>query len=484
MTVTWVDRIRSFDTERHGRAAGLALSGVLLVLTCGAVGVSTDTAHALGGVGLTVAAALCLVGVRILGREGAGEHPVARPALFGARIVVNVLMVLVNPIFGFYVWTAYFDIHWLLRGRWRGVGIPLVAAPVASSQVGGWPVSGDAMWAVFVVVWLGNTGIAGLINGFAWADEARGRRRAELVAELTEANRRLSETLRENAALQEQLVIGAREAGVDDERRRMAREIHDTLAQGLAGIITQLQAAEGTLPGDDRSATHIETALALARDSLAEARRSVQALRPEALGAGWPTRSTRRPAARWWHDGHPEVRVTGDIRSLHADLEVALLRVAQEALANAAHHAHPSRVAVTLSYLDDEVALDVVDDGVGFDPASVSGSTPADGSGYGLTAMRQRVAERGGTLEVESEPGGGTALSARVPLAVGCRAPPRRAHGDPGVTGAIRVLVVDDHPVVRDGLCGMFGSDPDFEVVGQAGDGAAGVAMATTWCPT
>ena len=92
--------------------------------------------------------------------------------------------------------------------------------------------------------------------------------------------------------------------------------------------------------------------------------------------------------------------------------------MAQEALANAAHHAHPSRVAITLSYLDDEVALDVVDDGVGFDPASVSTSTPPDGSGYGLTAMRQRVSERGGTLEVESEPGGGTAVSVRVPLTV------------------------------------------------------------------
>ena len=419
MTVRWVDRIRSFESERHGRAAGLALTGVLLVLTCVAVGVSSDTAHALGGVGLTVAAGLCLNGVRILGREGAGEHPVLRPALFGARVVVNALMVLVDPIFGFYVWTAYFDVHWLLRGRWRAVGVPLVAAPVASSQVGGWPVSGDAMWAVFVVVWLGNTCIAGLINGAAWADEAKGRRRAELVGELTEANRRLSETLRENAALQEQLVIGAREAGVDDERRRMAREIHDTLAQGLAGIITQLQAAEGTLPVDDRSATHIETALALARDSLAEARRSVQALRPEALLRGRLADALAEAARRSLVATTviPEVRVTGDIRSLDADLEVALLRVAQEALANAAHHARPGRVAVTLSYLDDEVVLDVVDDGVGFDPASVSTSTPPDGSGYGLTAMRQRVAERGGTLEVESEPGAGTALSARVPLA-------------------------------------------------------------------
>jgi signal transduction histidine kinase len=421
VTVSWVDRIRSFETERHERSAGLALTGVLLVLTCVAVGVSTDTAHALGGVALTVAAGLCLAGVRNLSREGAGEHPVVRPALFGARIAVNALMVLVDPVFGFYAWTAYFDIHWLLRGRWRAAGIPLVAAPVASSQVGGWPVSGQASWAVFIVVWLVNTGIAGLINWFAYADDVRGQRRSELVAELTEANRRLSGTLRENAALQEQLVIGAREAGVDDERRRMAREIHDTLAQGLAGIITQLQAAEGARPGDDRSATHIDAALALARDSLAEARRSVQALRPEVLERGRLADALEEAARRSLlvTTVTPEVRVTGDIRPLHADLEVALLRVAQEALANAAHHAHASRVAVTLSYLDDEVALDVVDDGVGFDPASVSDSTPSDGSGYGLTAMRQRVSERGGTLEVESEPGGGTALSVRVPFTVG-----------------------------------------------------------------
>ena len=171
----------------------------------------------------------------------------------------------------------------------------------------------------------------------------------------------------------------AREAGVGDERRRMAREIHDTLAQGLAGIITQLQAAEGSRPGDGRSGAHIEAALALARDSLAEARRSVQALRPEALergpAGGRPRRGGRRSLVGT--TVAPEVRVTGDVRSLHPELEVALLRVAQEALANVAQHAHASRVAVDTVLSGGPGRRSTwCDDGVGFDPASSHPARP------------------------------------------------------------------------------------------------------------
>jgi signal transduction histidine kinase len=98
---------------------------------------------------------------------------------------------------------------------------------------------------------------------------------------------------------------------------------------------------------------------------------------------------------------------------MRPDVEVTLLRVAQEALANVAKHASAARVGLTLSYMPDEVALDVRDDGIGFDPAALPGS--ADGSGFGLTAMRQRVEGLDGTLQVESESGAGTAISACVP---------------------------------------------------------------------
>ena len=116
-----------------------------------------------------------------------------------------------------------------------------------------------------------------------------------------------------------------------------------------------------------------------------------------------------------------EVETTGDARALHPEVEVTLLRVAQEALANVAKHAGASRAGVTLSYMEDVVSLDVRDDGAGFVPPAGPAATghartgsPA-GGGFGLIAMRQRVSRLAGQLEIESEPGAGTAVSASLP---------------------------------------------------------------------
>jgi signal transduction histidine kinase len=232
--------------------------------------------------------------------------------------------------------------------------------------------------------------------------------------ELSEVNRRLEATIAENEGLHEQLLVQAREAGVLDERRRMAREIHDTLAQGLTGIVTQLQAAEQAAP---RTADppagwrrHVDAATRLARESLAEARRSVDALRPEPLEGCRLSEALSSVAERWSAlNGIPaQVTTTGTARPIDPEAEFALLRAAQEALANVARHAHATRVGLTISYMENEVALDVRDDGVGFDPARPD-------RGFGLVAMRQRIAALSGTLQVESEPGGGTAVSACVP---------------------------------------------------------------------
>jgi signal transduction histidine kinase len=123
--------------------------------------------------------------------------------------------------------------------------------------------------------------------------------------------------------------------------------------------------------------------------------------------------------ARWSAtSGVPgEVETTGDARVLHPEVEVTLLRVAQEALANVAKHADASRAGVTLSYMEDVVSLDVRDDGAGFVPStppSSANGNPTDG-GFGLIAMRQRVGRLAGQLEIESEPGSGTAVSASLP---------------------------------------------------------------------
>lgn len=242
---------------------------------------------------------------------------------------------------------------------------------------------------------------------------AGGERLADLSEERRSTLAALEATMAENEALQSRLVEQARDAGVSQERQRLAREIHDTLAQGLTGIITQLEAAEqrqDDLPAHRR---HVHDAVGLARESLAEARRSVQALAPG------PLEHARLPAVLRAHvedvaERHgftAQLQVEAWEASIPSEVESVLLRITQEALANVAKHADASLVAVTLSLLDDQVLLDVRDDGRGF-----CLDRPGSPTGFGITSMRQRLAEVGGTLTLESEPGSGTAISAAIPL--------------------------------------------------------------------
>jgi signal transduction histidine kinase len=219
---------------------------------------------------------------------------------------------------------------------------------------------------------------------------------------------RLEAALEENAGLHAQLLSQAREAGVLDERQRMAGEIHDNLAQGLTGIITQVQAAQRVWHTPEAAREHLDRALGLARESLTEARRSVQALRPGQLEAAQLPGALDDLSRRWSQDAGVDLcfDVTGDRVALSPAIEVALFRVAQEALQNVARHAQASRVALTLSYLHDVVLLDVRDDGRGMN---------GEGKGFGLTSMRQRVRSVGGAVEIETSAGEGTAISARVP---------------------------------------------------------------------
>lgn len=243
---------------------------------------------------------------------------------------------------------------------------------------------------------------------------------------------RLELALAENERLHGRLVERAREAGVADERRRLAGEIHDTLAQGLTGIITQVQAAQRVWHDPDRARPHVDRALDLARDSLAEARRSVRSMHPgELVGSRLP--DALAELARQWAADHGVTctcEVTGDAVPLPPATEVALFRTAQESLTNVARHAGAHRVGVTLSYLDDAVLLDVRDDGAGFSPGAGlgpdAGSSPGVGPSpgdaapaFGLATMQERLAGVGGALVVESAPGEGTAISASVPVVRG-----------------------------------------------------------------
>ena len=214
-----------------------------------------------------------------------------------------------------------------------------------------------------------------------------------------------------------ELAAAERQAGRLAERQRLARDIHDTLAQGFVGIVVQLQAAERELPagaGTEAARRHLDRAARMARDNLAEVRRLVWDLRPEPLRAASLGEALGRLVDRVAEETGmtATATVTGTPRPLSPDAEVTLLRVTQEALANVSRHASAAKVALTLSYMDGEAALDVRDDGVGFVPDSGPGGP---GGGLGLPGMKERVEALGGRLAVESAPGRGTTIAVTVP---------------------------------------------------------------------
>ncbi|MCX6462896.1 MAG: sensor histidine kinase [Pseudonocardiales bacterium] len=329
-------------------------------------------------------------------------------------LLLMALLVHRSPLYGFMAIGCYAHSFAFLRGHWRWVGVACAATAVGYTQMGG--SLGDPS-PVFVAGWVAlallNTVVAGLFTYFGAFTWEQAERRRRVIAELNEANRRLEESLAENAALHARLVAQARESGVIDERARMAREIHDTLAQGLTGIVTQLEAADAADAATRRR--HVDVARALARESLTEARRSVHALAPGRLAGALLPDAITDMAKEWAGTAGVDVHVevTGEPIALLPDLEVTLYRVAQEALANVGRHASASRAGLTLSYMPDVVVLDVRDDGRGFDPAAVG--RPVGGAGFGLAAMEQRVRRVSGELTVESAPGEGTAVSAVVP---------------------------------------------------------------------
>jgi signal transduction histidine kinase len=221
------------------------------------------------------------------------------------------------------------------------------------------------------------------------------------------------------------LIEQAQQAGVSSERQRLAREIHDTLAQAFTSIVMKLEAAEARIPSDLNAVQqYLDQARSIARESLTESRRYMWALRPEALEHSSLPEALRRLAERWSQESGvaASVTVTGTPHSLTPDIKVTLLRVAQEALTNCLKHARARQVVMTVSYMNNLVALNVQDDGVGFDPAHLRlDSSKQSAGGFGLTAMRERVEQLRGTLMVESAPGEGTTLMAAVPVAVGRR---------------------------------------------------------------
>ncbi|MGW2667871.1 sensor histidine kinase [Streptomyces sp. NPDC001272] len=386
--------------------------------------------------------------------------------LAGMGAVWAVLLVL-SPDGLWLAFPLYFlELH-LLRLRWALAAV----AVTACGAIGGFVAhTGAANPGAFLGPLLGGAVAVATVLGYQ-ALYRESERRRELIEELM--------------ATRAELAAAERGAGILAERERLAREIHDTLAQGLSSIQLLLRAAERTLsedpaptrpvpapadvvPGAAPTGSAIPTASAAptvsanpaapaaapstsaapavpavpatpatpatpaaavsaasaaaalghiarareaAQDNLAEARRFVRALTPPDLEHGSLAAALERLCS-----GVPGPRVrfsvSGVPRELPTPYEVALLRIAQSALANVVRHARAGRAEITLTFMDSSVTLDVVDDGRGFDPDRA----PSGDGGFGLPAMRARAESLGGLFTVESGPGQGTAVAVTLPL--------------------------------------------------------------------
>ncbi|NMF99926.1 PAS domain S-box protein [Aromatoleum toluolicum] len=206
----------------------------------------------------------------------------------------------------------------------------------------------------------------------------------------------------------------SRQMAVTAERNRMARDIHDTLAQGFTGVIVQLEAAADARAKGlvTESEAHLARAGNLARESLQEARRSVHALRPRRLERNDLCEALRRLMSELTAGTAivAELTVDGEPRAIPATWEENILRIGQEALTNALRHGHANRIGVRISFSEKALMLRLRDDGRGFDPGRTH-------DGFGLVGIGERVKEMGGQLSVDSAPAGGTEIAVVLPIA-------------------------------------------------------------------
>ncbi|MEV7888275.1 sensor histidine kinase [Streptomyces sp. NPDC002817] len=279
-----------------------------------------------------------------------------------------------------------------LRVRWALGAVAVInLVPVVGWALLWWPSDQDVFFnSTFAVVTFVFSAAVG-----SWIIRIieQSQERAELIAELDASRHEVS---RLSAA-----------HGAQAERERMAREIHDTLAQGFTSLLMLVQAVEAELECDvPQARRHLALMEGTARQNLAEARALVAGSAPVDLdGAALPD-ALRRLAAR--HAATLEV--TGPVRPSPAGAEVVALRSCQEALSNARKHAGSSAVVgIALAYAEETLTVSVRDDGRGFDPSAVT-------DGYGLAGLRARAAEVGGTARVDSAPGAGTTVTVRLPV--------------------------------------------------------------------
>ncbi|MGF3054986.1 sensor histidine kinase [Microbacterium sp. YY-01] len=386
--------VRAMQVGQHVIAALLIVIGVVR-----AVGTGTPVVTAV------------MTGIAVLGWHTLGAAISPQPQQYSRAVwwlvgfaVIWATTLLVSAEF---IWLAF--LLWLLAGHLLRTGWALLFSAVVYAAVIAAPLvhHGTTSYANVFGPLIGGVFAFGISRGYLeLLREAAQRER--LVASLRRAQE-------ETAAVQEELAVAQRHAGAMEERTRISRDIHDTIAQSLSSI--KLLAHAGTNSStDDLSNTlhHIET---LAADSIGDVRRIVAALVPTQLEEAALESALARLLDRLNDEtgAVTQLRVDDDMPALAMSTEIALLRMAQSALANVRLHAHANTVVVTLATTGDTIRLDIHDDGQGFDVAAWAASSNERSSSFGLRIMSDRLAELGGGLDIESTPGEGTALSAYIP---------------------------------------------------------------------
>lgn len=344
---------------------------------------------------------------------------------------------------------------WILRRRWAvslfvTIGWAIIVAPIATNTAFsllvlgailqgfiflpfGWGIATLALIVLLALCevlvqsgrqgWDGNLTLArivgllatGLTVGAVMLYIHRSNRDASLRSQL----------LRQLDDAQRDLAERSRESGVQEERQRLARDIHDTLAQGFTSVIKHLEAIE-LFVGRSRTEAgasldeimasarpHLASAQIVSRESLAEIRRLVWALRPPQLVEATLRAALERIVAQWSEANDVAATCTiGALPPLQPDVDVIFLRATQESLSNVARHAHATRVGVSMQCVDELVLLCIEDDGCGF-----AHSDDSRVEHMGLTGMRERVRPFGGHVLIESEGGTGTSITVALPLA-------------------------------------------------------------------
>lgn len=304
------------------------------------------------------------------------------------------ILIVLTPDAAYIAFGLFFLYLRVLPPRWNllAVAATTALAIVSTGVHGGWSVA--------VVVGPVIGACVAVVIGVAYRT---------LYREAEERQRLIDELV----ATREVLAAQERASGTLAERERLAQDIHDTVAQGLSSIQLLLHAAERADPRHP-AVEKIQMAREVAADSLAETRQLIAELTPAALEGQSLESAVRRICAGAQSENlDVHVLVEGRPVQLPMPIEAALVRITQSAMANVVQHAQARRVQITLTYSDDMVSLDVVDDGIGFD-VRILDQDPSES--FGLNAIRRRVQQLHGSLDLESEPGH-TALTVSFPIA-------------------------------------------------------------------